>query len=88
MQTAVLRMRPSRWLGVDVLDVLIRLVDRSLVSGARLDGPRYRLLESVAAYCVDKLRAAGELERCGSGISSTTCSWLSGSASSVRRGAE
>ena len=41
------------------LDVLIRLVDRSLVVQA---GGRYRLLESVAAYCVDKLREAGELE--------------------------
>ncbi|WP_112237450.1 BTAD domain-containing putative transcriptional regulator [Kribbella monticola] len=42
------------------LDVLIRLVDRSLVVQA---GGRYRLLESVAAYCVDKLREAGELEQ-------------------------
>ncbi|ONI74422.1 AfsR family transcriptional regulator [Kribbella sp. ALI-6-A] len=49
--------------GVDVLDVLVRLVDRSLVvpvPGA--DGMRYRLLESVAAYCVDKLHRAGEYE--------------------------
>jgi predicted ATPase len=44
----------------DVLDVLVRLVDRSLV--VPVDGTRFRLLESVAAYCVDKLRAAGELE--------------------------
>lgn len=49
--------------GVDVLDVLMRLVDRSLVVSVHgLDGPRYRLLESVAAYCVDKLREADELE--------------------------
>ncbi|MEV6417945.1 BTAD domain-containing putative transcriptional regulator [Kribbella sp. NPDC051718] len=49
--------------GVDVLDVLMRLVDRSLVVSIHgADGPRYRLLESVAAYCVDKLRAAGELD--------------------------
>ncbi|MDX6261147.1 MAG: hypothetical protein QOH84_2835 [Kribbellaceae bacterium] len=49
--------------GVDVLDVLMRLVDRSLVVSVHgADGPRYRLLESVAAYCVDKLRAADELE--------------------------
>jgi predicted ATPase len=49
--------------GVDILDVLMRLVDRSLVVSVHgADGPRYRLLESVAAYCVDKLRAAGELE--------------------------
>jgi predicted ATPase/DNA-binding SARP family transcriptional activator len=50
--------------GLDVLDVLIRLVDRSLVVSVHgSDGPRYRLLESVAAYCVDKLREAGELEQ-------------------------
>ncbi|MGW6199695.1 BTAD domain-containing putative transcriptional regulator [Kribbella sp. NPDC055110] len=44
----------------DVLDVLVRLVDRSLV--VPVDGGRFRLLESVAAFCVEKLRAAGELE--------------------------
>ncbi|MEV8376579.1 BTAD domain-containing putative transcriptional regulator [Kribbella sp. NPDC056861] len=49
--------------GVDVLDVLMRLVDRSLVVSVHgPEGPRYRLLESVAAYCVTKLREAGELE--------------------------
>ncbi|MFD7159439.1 BTAD domain-containing putative transcriptional regulator [Kribbella sp. NPDC059898] len=44
----------------DVLDVLVRLVDRSLV--VPVDGTRFRLLESVAAYCMDKLQDAGELE--------------------------
>ncbi|WP_405414020.1 AfsR/SARP family transcriptional regulator [Streptomyces rubiginosohelvolus] len=42
----------------DVLDLVGRLVDRSLVvvvNGA--DGPRYRLLESVAAYATERLRA-------------------------------
>ncbi|WP_246486304.1 ATP-binding protein [Kribbella qitaiheensis] len=43
------------------LDILIRLVDRSLVVVQA--GGRYRLLESVAAYCVAKLRDAGELEQ-------------------------
>ncbi|MER6946372.1 BTAD domain-containing putative transcriptional regulator [Nonomuraea sp. NPDC000554] len=42
--------------GVDVLGALARLVERSLVT----PGPRYRLLESVAAYCVERLREAGE----------------------------
>lgn len=47
--------------GVDVLDVLARLVDRSLVVMDERDGgPRYRLLESVAAYCVNRLHEAGE----------------------------
>ncbi|MDG4810508.1 BTAD domain-containing putative transcriptional regulator [Micromonospora sp. WMMD1120] len=44
------------------LDVLARLVDRSLVvlddSGA---APRYRLLESVAAFCLERLRDADEV---------------------------
>ncbi|MET9276035.1 BTAD domain-containing putative transcriptional regulator [Kribbella sp. NPDC003557] len=44
----------------DVLDVLVRLVDRSLV--VPVDGGRFRLLESVAAYCVDKLTVTSELE--------------------------
>ncbi|WP_214107849.1 BTAD domain-containing putative transcriptional regulator [Acrocarpospora catenulata] len=46
----------------DTLDLLARLVDRSLVVVAHTpEGPRYRLLESVAAYCVDRMREAGEL---------------------------
>ncbi|MEV4578009.1 BTAD domain-containing putative transcriptional regulator [Nonomuraea jabiensis] len=50
--------------GVDVLDVLARLVDRSLVVRVRAPGaePRYRLLESVAAYCLERLAEAGELD--------------------------
>ncbi|WP_204008288.1 BTAD domain-containing putative transcriptional regulator [Virgisporangium aurantiacum] len=40
-----------------VLDLLTGLVDRSLV--VRREG-RYRLLESVAAFCLDRLREAGE----------------------------
>jgi predicted ATPase len=48
----------------DVLEVLMRLVDRSLVVPVHgADGPRYRLLESVAAYCVERLREASELEQ-------------------------
>ncbi|MGV9376680.1 BTAD domain-containing putative transcriptional regulator [Nonomuraea sp. NPDC003707] len=46
--------------GVDVLDTVARLVDRSLV--VRVAGPRYRLLESVTAYCVERLREAGEYD--------------------------
>jgi predicted ATPase/DNA-binding SARP family transcriptional activator len=43
--------------GVDVLDVLARLVDRSLVVA---DGGRFRLLESVNAYALERLAEAGE----------------------------
>ncbi|RJL32716.1 BTAD domain-containing putative transcriptional regulator [Bailinhaonella thermotolerans] len=50
-----------------VLDLLARLVDRSLVlrsdGGDGAEGPRYRLLESVAAYCDERLAEAGELDR-------------------------
>ncbi|WP_158892641.1 BTAD domain-containing putative transcriptional regulator [Amycolatopsis anabasis] len=52
--------------GVDrsaVLDLLARLVDRSLVvmTADRATGePRYRLLESVAAYCLERMAEAGE----------------------------
>lgn len=45
--------------GHEVLDVLTRLVDRSLLVR---EGERYRLLESVAAYCLDRLAEAEELE--------------------------
>ena len=41
-------------------DLLARLVDRSLVLVRRPDGPRYRLPESVAAYCLERLRDAGD----------------------------
>jgi predicted ATPase/DNA-binding SARP family transcriptional activator len=49
----------------EVLDLLVRLVDRSLVTMTEDgdDGPRYRLLESVAAYCADRLMEAGEHDR-------------------------
>ncbi|MFI1386598.1 AfsR/SARP family transcriptional regulator [Embleya sp. NPDC020886] len=47
----------------DVLDLVGRLVDRSLVVVVEgRYGPRYRLLESVAAYCVEHLHAAGEFD--------------------------
>ncbi|WP_063765390.1 BTAD domain-containing putative transcriptional regulator [Nonomuraea candida] len=44
----------------EVVDLLSRLVDRSLVVRA---GDRYRLPESVAAYALERLREAGEHER-------------------------
>jgi predicted ATPase/DNA-binding SARP family transcriptional activator len=44
---------------LDVLDLLTRLVDRSLVVFA---GGRYRLLESVAAYCRERLQEVGEFD--------------------------
>ncbi|AGM04767.1 BTAD domain-containing putative transcriptional regulator [Amycolatopsis keratiniphila] len=47
-----------------IVDLLARLVDRSLVVMTETtDGPRYRLLESVAAYCHERLHEAGESTR-------------------------
>ncbi|MEV0721093.1 AfsR/SARP family transcriptional regulator, partial [Asanoa sp. NPDC050611] len=43
----------------DVPETVARLVDRSLV--VRTDRGRYRLLESVSAFCVARLREAGDL---------------------------
>ncbi|MGI5240431.1 BTAD domain-containing putative transcriptional regulator [Dactylosporangium sp. CA-139066] len=53
--------------GAAVLDVLGRLVDRSLVAVAEAaDGtPRYRLLESVAAFGAQRLAEAGEVATIG-----------------------
>ncbi|WP_419994788.1 BTAD domain-containing putative transcriptional regulator [Streptomyces boninensis] len=45
----------------DVAELLARLVDRSLVATApAADGYRYRLLESVGAFGLEELKAAGE----------------------------
>jgi len=48
----------------EVLEILARLVARSLVVTQDHDitGPRYRLLESVATYCLERLHEAGEFE--------------------------
>jgi len=49
---------------LDVLGLITRLVDRSLVVVTETpEGPRYRLLESVAAYCLERMREVGEYER-------------------------
>ncbi|HEX3711538.1 MAG TPA: BTAD domain-containing putative transcriptional regulator [Trebonia sp.] len=46
---------------LDVLSLLGRLIDRSLVTVTDgPDGPRYRLLESVAAYGLRRLRESGD----------------------------
>ncbi|NEW57048.1 AfsR/SARP family transcriptional regulator [Nocardia cyriacigeorgica] len=43
----------------EVLDLLARLVDRSLLVVVHDDDePRYRLLESISAYCAERLRAS------------------------------
>src|SRR6266542_4150415 len=48
----------------DVLALLVRLVDRSLVvMSSDGGGTRYRLLESVTDYCLERLDEAGERDR-------------------------
>lgn len=47
----------SRW---DVIDRVAALVDRSLVSVGPEDPPRYRLLETMRDYALEKLAAAGD----------------------------
>jgi len=48
----------------DILDLLSRLVDKSLVlMEERDEGARYRLLETVRQYARERLREAGEAER-------------------------
>ncbi len=47
----------------DVLDTLAQLVNKSLVTTeARGDETRYRMLETIREFAVEKLRAAGETE--------------------------
>jgi predicted ATPase/DNA-binding SARP family transcriptional activator len=49
--------------GIEVLELLSRLVDRSLVLPVDIGGhTRYRLLETVAAYATERLREAAEEE--------------------------
>jgi predicted ATPase/DNA-binding winged helix-turn-helix (wHTH) protein len=45
-----------------VLDIVARLVDKSLLVADGDDRPRYRLLESARAYALEKLAAAGETD--------------------------
>ena len=49
---------------IDILDVLTSLTDKSLVvADTSGEQERYRLLESTAAYALEKLSASGERER-------------------------
>jgi predicted ATPase/DNA-binding SARP family transcriptional activator len=62
-ESAVAVCAPDGLSAAEVLDIMARLVDRSLVvvSDRGDAGPHYRLLESVAAYCVERMHEAGEL---------------------------
>ena len=74
---------------VEVFELLSRLVDKSLVSVE--DGPEgepcYRLLESLRAYALDRLRAVGELKLFRDAHASWCVNWFGrapGGASSRR----
>jgi predicted ATPase/DNA-binding winged helix-turn-helix (wHTH) protein len=47
----------DRW---DIVDILDRLIDKSLVVVEDAQPPRYRLLETLRIYALERLRAAGE----------------------------
>jgi len=48
--------------GAEVVELLASLVDKSLVEAAGEDGRRYRMLDTVRAYCAERLAEAGEWE--------------------------
>ena len=52
----------------EAIDLVGRLVDRSLVSALPVDPPRYVLLETARYYALGKLAAAGALERARGGM--------------------
>jgi len=55
----------------DAVDLLGRLVDRSLVSVLDGDPPRYTLLESARHYALERLTAQGELQSAKARMAST-----------------
>jgi predicted ATPase/class 3 adenylate cyclase/DNA-binding CsgD family transcriptional regulator len=62
----------------EVFDLISRLVDKNLVVADEGRGgePRYRLLESLRAYAVDRARSAGELETCREAHARWWAEWL------------
>jgi predicted ATPase/DNA-binding CsgD family transcriptional regulator len=62
----------------EVFDLISRLVDKNLVvadEGTRGE-PRYRLLESLRAYAVDRATSAGELDACRAIHATWWADWL------------
>jgi predicted ATPase/DNA-binding winged helix-turn-helix (wHTH) protein len=55
----------------EAIDLVGRLVDRSLVAALAVDPPRYTLLETARAYALDKLVAGGDLETAGARMAAT-----------------
>ena len=56
---------------LEAIDLIARLVDRSLVTALPGDPPRYVLSETARCYALDRLAAAGELEAARSRMATT-----------------
>jgi predicted ATPase/DNA-binding winged helix-turn-helix (wHTH) protein len=55
----------------EAIDLISRLVDRSLVSVVAADPPRYMLLETARQYALERLAADGELQAARAGMATT-----------------
>jgi predicted ATPase/DNA-binding winged helix-turn-helix (wHTH) protein len=60
----------------EAIDLVGRLVDRSLVAALAVDPPRYTLLETARAFALDKLAAGGDLEAAGERMAVTVLELL------------
>ncbi len=60
----------------EAIDLVGRLVDRSLVAALAVDPPRYILLETARAYALDKLASGGELQAAGERMAVTVLELL------------
>ncbi|MGC1456900.1 MAG: winged helix-turn-helix domain-containing protein [Steroidobacteraceae bacterium] len=60
----------------EAIDLVGRLVDRSLVAALAVDPPRYILLETARAYALDKLAAGGDLQTAGERMAATVLELL------------
>ena len=61
---------------LDVVDIVVHLVDRSLVQYER-DHRRYRLLETLRQYAADRLAEAGETRPPGRPTATASATWSS-----------
>jgi len=61
---------------VEAIDLIGRLVDRSLVSALPTDPPRYALLETARCYAVERLATTGELDAARGRMAASTLQQL------------
>ena len=60
----------------EAIDLIARLVDRSLVAALPQDPPRYSLLETARLFAVERLVAAGEVDAARASMAATTLQQL------------